>query len=1482
MKERLERTFRHLHGKHYTAAPAARRLGAFAAALALATAIVLSPAQGLAYALTGEDEDTDTDGGGIAVVLPELDEETPVYTDPDELPPEETGTVVVTYPDPDPGDLSLFEDLDERVVDPTYGVDFANYLKDGYPKLEYRKQGETGWTELPKGTDPGLSYNDEVQVTMEFTLPPNTLKPATTENVLQNKIFYKLPTGWKGFKDTNASNYVTTETGDQIGTYKIADGYVQIKFDKDFVNKNADLQIVGKVAFSGKLEDIVGEGGGSLNLSFRETDSWNITVKPRPVDLKLEKQTDKAVTDLAHNVVGYEVKVSSTTGTQNTPVTLHDTLTTSPKNASVVNGAKYDETTLRDTLEVYKNGDRTKGTLLDSSDWTLKNVTVNGRESSFDLVLPPLEAEESYTVYYRCEVVEADKLRGDFSIQNTATATSGPADNPAKAGPASAQPFTVGGIIKKGADYDKTNHTITWTVTVNECQADIGGYYLRDFWNRANQASELKDKEVQMFLWDDAKNEWGDAQTVRLPYYFGSEENHGYYKFVYTTPDTPRNDSQSTSGSNKAWNRAYLTTWPSQVSGLDSFPYSTWEVEVDLSDRYRKTGDGIGQKRIGTAVPLLWTMTLNPARDLTSWTFSDTLQEDQFMAPDQQMALEAALVEQLGPYGYKAGSLSWSADGKTFTAKGSGKTWPANTEVTLQYTTSADPDSETDQSYTFTNKAVFDGYVMTAANHYHSGNVVQKVDVTDGTADTEAVTEHEFHDLPQDESGRPTLKWDIIVTVTDQLKGAPSFTITDTLPEGVALTGLKLKGKFVDGGEAAFAQNGSSWTADVKGTTLTATVENNVVTLKVPDAIYANRTDLHNETLHLEVTVTPTGTDSWEHNQTYRFLNSVKVSSSGLQGPHESQQEQDIFYNANYDAVRKTGEKVTNADNQVRYTVQVNPQGKQYLDGKSRLKLTDTLTYTYNTTAVLLKDQSVHVYKMTADGEKGGELSAGEYSYTYQEGERKASGSTVENVLTFDLPDATPLLVEYIYYGKGGSNATFTLDNNAVLEGTSSKGSSADSDQSFSFKTSSAQADAKGIKLYKVDSESFSTVLKGAEFRLDIWNSSTQSWDVKDAKVVSGQDGQLTFRQDFIWQDNTAYRLTETKTPAKYYRASDPLYFYLKGNSSTVSAPAGVNVVPYEVGQTVYVTNQKVTPGTATPAPTATLELYKYTLTENGPEPLAGAEFVLYRLFGGTKYYTVLDSSNKAAGWTANAEDATVIATPEGGWLRLTGLPGGVYYLEETAAPKGYDTLTEPVTVTLKQQEDGTFAVTVGGQNALEQEGVVCIKNNATPTPEPTPTPTPTPTPEVPVLPVLPVTPLDPSEVPVEPETPASSDSREEPASSESTPEQPAESEQPASSDSGEQPASPEDPSLRPGAPTPDNQDGWVLGEHGKEDAAASGKPGTPTPDNQKGWVLNAKDGTALIQTGQLNWPIPVLVALGGALVAAGVWLNHRAKRHKD
>lgn len=76
-----------------------------------------------------------------------------------------------------------------------------------------------------------------------------------------------------------------------------------------------------------------------------------------------------------------------------------------------------------------------------------------------------------------------------------------------------------------------------------------------------------------------------------------------------------------------------------------------------------------------------------------------------------------------------------------------------------------------------------------------------------------------------------------------------------------------------------------------------------------------------------------------------------------------------------------------------------------------------------------------------------------------------------------------------------------------------------------------------------------------------------------------------------------------------------------------------------------------------------------------------------------------------------------------------------------------------------------------------------------------------------------------------------------------------------------------------PAAPGPGNPDGWVLGAHGEK---IYRNPEAPSPDNPNGYVMGAH---GLPQTGQLNWPIPVLAVTGVVLVAAGIKLKKGTRK---
>ena len=100
------------------------------------------------------------------------------------------------------------------------------------------------------------------------------------------------------------------------------------------------------------------------------------------------------------------------------------------------------------------------------------------------------------------------------------------------------------------------------------------------------------------------------------------------------------------------------------------------------------------------------------------------------------------------------------------------------------------------------------------------------------------------------------------------------------------------------------------------------------------------------------------------------------------------------------------------------------------------------------------------------------------------------------------------------------------------------------------------------------------------------------------------------------------------------------------------------------------------------------LNVHKYTRNSTGDEvALSGAKFVLYRMAGDTKEYAKL-TNGRIAGWVANKGDATTLETFSTGDISIEGLNEGIYYLEETEAPAGYNKLTKPIEVKITATPD--------------------------------------------------------------------------------------------------------------------------------------------------------------------------------------------------
>ena len=105
------------------------------------------------------------------------------------------------------------------------------------------------------------------------------------------------------------------------------------------------------------------------------------------------------------------------------------------------------------------------------------------------------------------------------------------------------------------------------------------------------------------------------------------------------------------------------------------------------------------------------------------------------------------------------------------------------------------------------------------------------------------------------------------------------------------------------------------------------------------------------------------------------------------------------------------------------------------------------------------------------------------------------------------------------------------------------------------------------------------------------------------------------------------------------------------------------------------------------------LNVHKYTLdSTNNEVALSGAKFVLYRKNPTSQdqeeYATI--NNKKITGWVIDKNNATTLETSDAGDILIEGLDEGVYYLEETEAPAGYNKLTEPIEVEITATASST------------------------------------------------------------------------------------------------------------------------------------------------------------------------------------------------
>lgn len=993
-----------------------------------------------------------------------------------------------------------------------------------------------------------IDKNDKVRFNLEYTIPKGILGNGNT-------IYYDLPNALKNFQD---SGTVYDNADKPIGTYEIKNGRVNIVFDKEFADSNKTSKIVGWVKLEGQAKDVITGTDNKTTIVFNDKVQYEVKFEEQ-----LNTKGDLSVSKSASNInnengtLTYTITVYSQNGT-NSQVSLTDTMTNIGVNGQI---------TVKD-----KNGSDVSATC---------PMTVSG--SQITGTLPKMEAGDKYTIEYSAKL--PDDATYSVAAKNKIVAESTRSDGSTLKPEQEITTEFNNKVTKTGVLSDDGN-SITWTITINPRKKDLNGWTLKDILN----GKEYKG-EVQI---SPAVN---NQNTISLPYTFGENSNQ-----TYTITYTTERDSSSA----KVTNTADLIPPEGNSNGKES----SGEIGIDIPNVYTKTGTGAIGNDDGT-VTLNWQTSIDARTEIVKgWWWKDNVgSKGQWFTQTQIDELKQTLDgKTIGGKSLKDNySLTLEpenpTDGKYTQVTVTGNVpIPTNSNFTFSFSTTAQKPLNT---VTFYNDMFFNHVYAQGKNEYiPSESSVKKIDLNNMTGGSN--TEHEYHDGILNNNG--TLKWRIEAIVPQR---NADVIITETLPQGVTLTGLSIKsggqdkGPWlentslnIEGGTTVSRWSQSSKTAVESVITVCNSNNQSIITIPkdlIPDLNDSAYPKIWGMTSAIWLDVTVKINDNfagWSQDNgsslKYAFFaNSVSVSDSNNRNLGTAEQTQKIIFDDNYNIIKKYAldDQAKKDNGIVTYRIEVNPAAKTLLENGAQLVLTDELKYkskNYNTWSedaadqkVTLVPDSVIVYEKSGTTETP--LNKGNYSYVYQEKtlDTDWEGTNYQNTLAVTIPDSKSLIVEYKYKvtGKDGKYSG-TLSNSAKLEGVSGKNSSSNTVNSFEIHSSGAGAHHEGITLYKVDKDNNGKFLNGAEF--DLYKYEDTQWKkVNSNSYISQKESNLDGVVSITdIKNGIAYKLVETKAPEGYDLPDNPeYYFYIE--TEPTNKPDGFNGEKLLQGAKVYYTNTK-------------------------------------------------------------------------------------------------------------------------------------------------------------------------------------------------------------------------------------------------------------------------------------------------------------------
>lgn len=770
---------------------------------------------------------------------------------------------------------------------------------------------------------------------------------------------------------------------------------------------------------------------------------------------------------------------------------------------------------------------------------------------------------------------------------------------------------------------------IKWTITVNENQVNIAGGILKDeMFDKITDITKLTvnpdDKTGYEIIKEKGEDGKEKIKEIRFKGMDKDGKNTNKYTITYYTPYENKWDKKEQKITNKASFKpptgeeiettktitipgCSLEKSMGQVNESEDKKTATinWTVGVEIpdagfpkdtvitDDMTKNTSNATGSTQYMTVAQVkAWGGNVNWDNNKSFNIFDDAWSEVTFYDAKGKTYTYADIQNAENGVTDNTKFIKFKIRLKKELTKPSGAT-----KLTYSYETTADLSDIPMGENKYYNSAWVGNKGADATYTYDKGKVVKK----DGNGNTETTSS----------SSENELTWKIEVTTgSDEYN---TIKVSDALPKGLKLKEISVtdnSGRKIDSLKVDDSGNisGQNDTYKVNGTYTNGTVNLNLSYVDLSKKIPKNTT-------YTFTVVCQTEDDSkYGNNTKYTFTNTANVTFDNKEiGSSSQTQEWTKKTNTvEHKVVDKTGTWDGNS-HQADYSIVLNPDGKNIVEGSDVLTLTDVLSSTkhpyyatskdgssidYNdiTFTVELIPTSVKLYYAVrnSDGSYGKGSNPQQvqgYKWTYTSEDDPYSSNFMKHKLILDnVPDGTPLILEYSYSvdrdaPSNVKDAQFKIDNTATLSGqTSSSDSSGKTEMWKESSTGGQVSTEKSYTIYKVEEGNYGKLLQGAIFKLqkyDATNAEDHYSDVNPEKTFNtNKNGKIQIKWDAsLYQYNTLYRLVETTPPTGYSLSSEDteIYFYFSKKGDTNNLPDSIPSKAIDLtkkSSTVYVENK--------------------------------------------------------------------------------------------------------------------------------------------------------------------------------------------------------------------------------------------------------------------------------------------------------------------